>query len=399
MKFETYLPTFTEFLDSCPRETLDPSRRYLFISDLHMGNGGGRDDLDRNRFLIETILEKWYLKHDYVLVMNGDIEELQKFRLPDIQKAWPTLLATVDKFAERGDLRKIIGNHDIGLLEEKSYRWPIYPGLIYEYGGNRIAVFHGHQSSDLYNKYEHMTGMLIKYFVKPLHIKNSGGLPHDARRRFAKERRIYRAARKMGVLAITGHTHHPLFESLSKFDNIRFMVEDLLRDYAGAGSARRAEIEETVMILRREMARLSARKERRRKLRSLYGDSPFLVPCLFNSGCATGKHGITALEITAGMISLVYWTVGANTRPYIARESRSVDFLDDDIWRYTIHEDYLDTIFARIKLLGGELKGPLFVPGPGELEDDDEDSFDVSGEDPNDLTDLDAEERDNYPFL
>lgn len=372
MKFDAYLPTFSEFLDSCPREPLDPHGRYLFLSDLHMGNGGGRDDLSRNRFLIESILERWYLKHDYTLVMNGDIEEMQKFRLPEIQAAWPKLLGTVDEFAKRGKLRKIIGNHDYALLEEKNYPWPLYPGLIYESGEDRIAVFHGHQSSDLYNKYEHMTGFLIRYLVKPLHIRNSGGLPKDARRRFAKERRIYRAARKFGVLAVTGHTHHPLFESMSKFDNIRFMVEDLMREYAGAENGRKAEIEESVMMLRREMSRLSSKKERRRKTESLYGDSPFLVPCLFNSGCATGKHGITALEIVGGFISLVYWTVGADTRPYISRESRSIDFLDDDIWRYTIHEDRLETIFARLKLLGGELKGQPYVRDVGELEDDDD---------------------------
>lgn len=379
MKFDAYLPTFAEFLASCPREPLDPAGRYLFISDMHMGDGGGRDDLERNRFLIESILERWYLRHDYTLVMNGDIEEMQKFRLGDIRAAWPKLLGTVDEFAKRGKLRKIIGNHDFALLEEKDYPWPLYPGLVYERGEDRIAVFHGHQSSDLYNKYEHMTGFLIRYLVKPLHIKNSGGLPKDARRRFAKERRIYRAARKFGVLAVTGHTHHPLFESMSKFDNIRFMVEDLMREYGRAENGRRSEIEETVTMLRHEMARLSSKKERRRKTESLYGDSPFLVPCLFNSGCATGKHGITALEILAGHISLVYWTVGANTRPYIARESRSIDFLDDDIWRYTIHEDRLDTLFARIKLLGGELKGPAYGSDNGEEEgngdefDDDDD--------------------------
>ncbi len=392
MKFETYLPTFSEFLESCPREPLDPQGRYLFISDLHMGNGGGRDDLERNRFLIESVLERWYLKHDYTLVMNGDIEELQKFRLADIRSAWPRLLGTVDEFARRGRLRKIIGNHDIALLEEKDYPWPLYPGLIYESGEDRIAVFHGHQSSDLYDKYENMTGFLIRYLVKPLHIRNSGGLPKDARRRFAKERRIYRAARRFGVLAVTGHTHHPLFESMSKFDNIRFMVEDLTREYSDAGEGRRSEIEETVMMLRREMARLSARKERRRKTESLYGDSPFLVPCLFNSGCATGKHGITALEIAGGHISLVYWTVGANTRPYISRESRSIDFLDDDIWRYTIHEDRLETIFARLKLLGGDLAGPTARAGIGEgpvdlddLDDLDDDPDDDSSSRPFDF--------------
>lgn len=371
MDFEAYLPSFAEFLDSCPRENLDPRGRYLFISDLHAGNGSGRDDLARNRFLIESILERWYLERDYTLVLNGDIEELQKFRLPDIRAAWSGLFATVDSFHGRGKLRKIVGNHDNDLFDLRDYPWTLYPGLILQSGDDRVAVFHGHQSSDLYSKYENMTGFMIRYVVKPLHIRNSGGLPKDARRRFAKERRIYRAARKLGVLAITGHTHHPLFESLSKYDNIRFTVEDLMGEYAQADPERKESIAETVMMLRGEMARLSAKKERRRKTQSLYGDTPFLVPCLFNSGSATGKHGITAIEIVNGVISLVYWTVGANTRPYIAKESLSVDSLDGDIWRYTIHSDRLETVFARIKLLGGELRES---GDPADSFDDDDDS-------------------------
>lgn len=370
MDFEAYLPSFTKFLDSCPRENLDLAGRYLFISDLHAGDGGGRDDLERNRYLIESILDRWYLERDYTLVLNGDIEELQKFRLPDIRAAWPGLFATFDSFHEREKLRKIVGNHDNDLLDLRDYPWPLYPGLILQSGNDRVTVFHGHQSSDLYSKYENMTGFLIRYVVKPLHIRNSGGLPKDARRRFAKERRIYRAARKLGVLAITGHTHHPLFESLSKYDNIRFTVEDLMGEYARANPDRQASIAETVMMLRGEMARLSAKKERRRKTQSLYGDTPFLVPCLFNSGSATGKHGITAIEIVDGVISLVYWTVGENTRPYIARESRSVDGIDGDIWRYTIHSDQLETVFARIKLLGGELRLPEGSGVEGEGDDD-----------------------------
>lgn len=376
MDLEAYLPSFTEFLESCPRETLDPEGRYLFLSDLHMGNGSGRDDLERNRHLVETMLEEWYLERDYTLVLNGDIEELQKFRLPDIRSAWSRLLSLFGTFDSRGKLRKITGNHDDALWECRDYPWRLYPGLILETGDDRIAVFHGHQSSDLYGKYSHMTGLIVRYVVKTLHIRNSGGLPKDARRRFAKERRIYQAARKLGVLAITGHTHHPLFESLSKFDNIRFAVEDLMREYPQAGAGRQEEIEETVAMLRREMALLSARKERRRKTQSLYGDSPFLVPCLFNSGSATGRHGVTALEIEKGVISLVYWTDGRKARPYIARETRSIDSLDGEIRRYTIHSDRLERVFSRIKLLGGELSPP-----------NSPEALSAVGMDPEDLTD------------
>ena len=350
MKYDTYEESFRQFIKDCPEERLDESARYVFLSDLHMGNGGKRDDLAPNRALIEGMLESWYLPQDYILILNGDIEDLSKFSLQSIRSAWPRLLGIIAQFAERKRLRKIIGNHDYDLSPRKDYPWPMIPGLVYRVGDNRIFAFHGHQASSLYVKYDFVSDFLIRYFVKPLRIRNSG-VSRDSHRRYRTERRIYRAARTLGVMAVTGHTHRPLFESLAKYDNIKIKIETLLSRLSDAPFDEKKALTEQIILYKNEMEKLAAVKEREKKTQSLYGTGPFLIPCLFNSGCATGKHGITALEIAGGSISLVYWTTQETARPYIANEALATEISGGAFYRYILKRDTLDAIFTRIDLL------------------------------------------------
>ncbi len=351
MKYDLYLESFRSFIEDCPEEDLDGSVPYVFFSDLHMGDGSGRDDLAPNRRLIEHVLEHWYLPRGYLLVLNGDVEDLNKFRLADIRTAWPHLLSIFSRFAELGRLRKIVGNHDYELLAERAYPWKLYPGIVYRRGEDRIFVFHGHQASSLYVKYDYVSEFLVRYLVKPLHIRNSG-VSKDSRRRFRTEKIIYRAARSLGVVAITGHTHRPLFESLSKYDNLRVSLEGILRRYVDADYGQKDALEAQIKLYRDEMRKLSTASEKSKKTQSLYGSDPFLIPCIFNSGCATGKHGITSLEIQDGKIALVYWT-GANlSRPYISAEAIDTDTDPEGIARHTLHRERLDSVFTRIRFLG-----------------------------------------------
>jgi UDP-2,3-diacylglucosamine pyrophosphatase LpxH len=352
MKAEDFRVEFEEFVSSCPVEALDDAGRYVFLSDLHMGDGGPRDDLLRNRELLEAALGTWYLTNGFTLVLNGDIEDLIKFDLPSIRAAWPRVFGLFDAFHQAGRLRKITGNHDLGLLDEKDYEYPLKLGLTLERYGKRIFVCHGHQASRFYVDYDYVSEFFVRYLVKPLRIKNvvvSG----NSRRRFITERRIYRAARALGILTVTGHTHRPLFESLSKYDSLRWSVEDLLREYSLGDTARRVRIAELIGVYRRELERMSRKETKRDLSRSIYGESPLLVPCLFNSGCATGKHGFTALEIEGGAIALVHWSSAGKSRPYIEREAIHKDTIEEGAFeRYVLKSDNLDQVFARIELLG-----------------------------------------------
>ena len=173
-----------------------------------------------------------------------------------------------------------------------------------------------------------------------------------SRKRFQAERRMYRVSKELGIISIVGHTHRPLFESFSKYDSLRWNIEALLRRYADAPEQDRPGIVSLVEIYSEEFKRLS-RKERKQKVsRSLYEREELLVPCIFNSGCATGRGGFTAIEMDHESISLVYWTFAGKARAYLEREALFHDRMDGSPWiRYTIARDSIDYVMARSRLL------------------------------------------------
>jgi UDP-2,3-diacylglucosamine pyrophosphatase LpxH len=350
MKFKKFYQSFQSLLESCPEQILDPSERYVIFSDLHLGNGGPHDDLEPNRSLVEGVFKQYYLQNRYHLILNGDVEDLNKFKLSEVTAAWPSLYSTFNSFAQMGRFWKIVGNHDLYLLREKKYPYPLYHGLVLKKEDQRLFIFHGHQASALFNEFDYISEFLVRFLAKPLRIRNSS-VSKNSKHRFATERNIYRAARKMGIVAITGHTHRPLFESLSKYDSLRWSIEELLREYSIADSTERLRIAGLVDLYRAELERIAKKKNRRRVSKSLYDEGPLLVPCLFNSGCATGKHGMTAIEIDRGNISLVHWATEGSSRPYIEKEAQFKDSIDGGFSRYTLHSEYLDQIFVRLSLL------------------------------------------------
>lgn len=363
MKYSEFFSVFKKFLTDAPVEELDINRSYVFLSDLHMGNGGSRDDLTRHRALLTAALREWYLENNYILVLNGDIEDLNKFFYADIQEAWKEILEIIGAFSDLGNLRKIIGNHDVDLLVKRNYPWKLHEGIVFMYGTRRIFVFHGHQASNLYVRFDFLSEFLVRWFLRPLHIRNIS-VSKDSRRRFRTEKRIYRAAKSLGILAIAGHTHRPLFESMSKYDNLKILLENLLEKYVDATEKEKQKLGSQIGLYRNELIQLACAKEKKRKTQSLYGDGPFLIPCLFNSGSATSKNGFNTLEIKDGHISLMYWTEGAADRPYITNEKLKTVSINNRFYRHSLKTERLESIFTRIELLGNL---------PHEEKDEDED--------------------------
>jgi hypothetical protein len=244
-------------------------------------------------------------------------------------------------------------------LREKDYPYPLYHGLGLERGGRALFCFHGHQASKFFAKHNYLSGFVVRYLAKPLKVKNSN-VSGDSRKKFKAERRIYRASKTLGIVSICGHTHRPLFESLSKYDSLRWSIEELLQRYMTSSGEERLKIVELVDLYRRECERLGKDDLRWDLSKGLYEENSLLIPCVFNSGCATGKNGITALEIegsavddsSRGKIGLVHWARGGRSRPYISQEALLRDRLDGvDATRYLLRQSDLDQVFARIELL------------------------------------------------
>jgi UDP-2,3-diacylglucosamine pyrophosphatase LpxH len=342
---------FAGIFAGSPTLNLTSSGKILVISDFHMGGGGRGDDLAHNGPLIEAILERHYLAGGWTLVLNGDIEELWRFSLTAIRKTWPGMYVLFDRFAAEGRLYKILGNHDESLSFEKNYPYPLYNAIKIESRYSPIFVYHGHQSSKMYTDYNDIARVLIRYFFKPLGVHNisSARGPH---RRFFVEKKAYAFSLENECISIIGHTHRPLFESLGRFEFIKFEIERLCRDYPVSSGEDRRRIYDEVNALRMELSKLR-RSERRDILReSLYGDE-LPVPCLFNSGSSISRRGLTALELDGENISLVYWFADGEGRKFINRGRYTIERLRETRYRRSVlNTDRLDYVQARIDLLG-----------------------------------------------
>ena len=330
--------------------------KVLIISDLHMGTGI-RDDLSYNGEMLICILEEYYFKNGWFLVLNGDIEELQRYPLDYIREKWASLYRVFNLFAGADRLYRIIGNHDDELLSKihASYPYAIHTVVRIDTGIVPAYIYHGHQLSSIYMKFNKFFGFLTRYFLKPFGIKNISDArsPH---KRFHIEKEAYAFSIKNNCLSIIGHTHRPLFESLGRFDYIKFEIERLCRDYPASAGEDRVRIQNEVNTLREELGKLK-RNERRDVLRqSLYGDE-LPVPCLFNSGCTLGKKGIDAIEMTNEKIALIYWFTEGKSKKFVTRGGYKIDGISGKPYcRTVLNENKLDYVFARIKLLGNNEK-------------------------------------------
>jgi predicted phosphodiesterase len=315
-----------------------------------MGSGS-RDDLDRNGEMLICMLEEYYFKNGWILVLNGDIEELQKYSLDNIREKWMDMYKVFNLFLRENRLYKIIGNHDELLLLKKAAPFPLHTVIKIETGIVPAFVYHGHQLSKIYVKFNKLIGFGIRYILKPLGIKNISD-SRNPYKQFDIEKKAYYFSLANNCLSIIGHTHRPLFESLSRFDYIKFEIERLCQNYPLSQGEARARIEDEVTALRKELGKLRKKEKRDMLRQSLYGDE-LPVPCLFNSGCALGKKGINAIEITNKDIALVYWFTEGKSKKFVTRGSYQIDGVQGKPYRRAVlNHNKLDYIYAKIKLLG-----------------------------------------------
>ncbi|MFP4329598.1 MAG: metallophosphoesterase [Alkalispirochaetaceae bacterium] len=333
-----------------PEQELTDEDRYVIFSDLHMGTGKGSDDFLNNSGMFIAVLRDYYLPRGYKLILNGDVEELQRFRMPRIKERWQEVYELFEEFERRNGFTRIVGNHDLYHLSGELLEKPVLEGLRFRYPSGELFIFHGHQASKRYEKYNHWVAFCLKYLATPLRIRNYS-VSHDSRKRFKTERRVYDFASDQKIISIIGHTHRPLFESMSKRDSITFEIERLVRKYPKYKERKQVKIEEKVNYLKQELYHLVEQNPQAAETDSLYRES-LVVPCMFNSGCVLGKRGMTNLEIEAGKMRLSYWYDANRPQKYLQYRNREREQLDGSPYqRVIINEDTLEYIFSKIRLL------------------------------------------------
>lgn len=329
----------------------------MIFSDLHLGNGGRTDDFRPNSELFLRSLRDYYLHRDYTLILNGDIEELQRFRLRQIQSHWGPVYELFDAFDSGDRLYRLVGNHDLDLIQRPDPPFAIREAIRFRYHDNTIFLFHGHQTALRFERFNKLLEIGLRYFANPLNIKNYS-VAHDSLKRFRTEERVYEFASANKILSIIGHTHRPLFESMSKIDSIKFEIERLCRKYPSSGAKKQRKIEQSIDTYRKEIERINADEDHSASVASLY-NANLVVPCMFNSGTVIGKRGMTCLEIGDGEIALVHWFDDRKSDKYLRYSNYATEQLPGtDYHRVVIKNDSLDYIFSRIKLLAGSA-GPV----------------------------------------
>jgi predicted phosphodiesterase len=343
--------TLQRLFDTAPRIRLARHGRYVIFSDFHLGDGGSRDDFRRNAMLIRTVLRSYYLESRYALVLNGDIEELQRFRLEEIRARWKDIFDLFEEFRAARGLYKIVGNHDEALMKNMvTGGFPLLPALRLTFHDDTIFIFHGHQATIFFERFNMVSGFFLRYFANTLRIPNVP-VTYESRKKYRTEHRVYSFSSSRKIVSIIGHTHRPLFESLSKIDTVRFRIEQLCRDYPTVSRRSRAAIETAIAGYRRELSQLWE-EDRKDGLRSSLYNEQISIPCLFNSGSAIGKSGVTAIEIVDGAISLVHWFDRARGSHHLVEEGNPPERLGrTEYYRTVLKQDKLEYIFGRIRLL------------------------------------------------
>ncbi|MFP4528403.1 MAG: metallophosphoesterase [Candidatus Kapaibacterium sp.] len=335
-----------------PVITLNDDEPVVIFSDLHMGNGSSRDDFLHNSGLFEYILNNYYLSNQSRLVLNGDVEELYKFRLGSITKKWHNLYSIFHEFSQKDRFYKIIGNHDYELqfARRRGINRNLLQGLRLHSSGGEIFIYHGHQTSNYMDTYNRLSLYLVRYLVHPLRIRNLT-FTLNSRKIFRTERLSYEFSARNRIISIIGHTHKPLFESFSKRDTLTYNIERLLRKYPKVNKEKKKrKIEKNIREFSEELKNL--REKNIINLRDEVYHDGLLVPSLFNTGAAIGKRGLTGIEIAGGKISLVYWFDRHRSERYINYKGIDTYQLPGtDYFKAILKSENLDYIFARINLM------------------------------------------------
>ncbi len=311
-----------------------------------MGNGSGTDDFLHNADLFYEVLERYYFRGDFHLILNGDVEELQRFSPRTVRARWSNFFDLFSAFAADGRFTRIVGNHDLAAWDPtKNGTDKLIESLRLRCGDGEIFIFHGHQTSRWYENHNHWAQFGLRYLANPLRIKNRT-VAHNSRKRFQTEELAYNFASREKILAVIGHTHRPLFESMSKIDSIHFEIERLCRKYPKV--KKQDKIEKRIHRLTEELMELTAKERKQNDRGSLYREH-LLVPSLFNSGCVIGKRGITALEIERGKIRLVHWY--DRHRVDVPDDRKSTSLPGTDYYKQVVKKENLDYVFSRIRLL------------------------------------------------
>lgn len=288
-------------------------KKYVIISDMHMGNGEKADDFKNNEDAVVRAFN-YYKDEGYSLILLGDVEELWQFTSEEVADRYND--SVYEAIRAFGDDRvyRVFGNHDFDwkikdpIRTKSSLVYPVYEAIKLrdKDGIPKILLIHGHQGtkdSDENSFSSRAFVMLYRYIEPHAKVDDAVAAPRSViTQEFEKKR--YNWAKKNNVILICGHTHRAVFKSESRLDILNRKRDDLMDQLlanADPFSSERIAIQDKIGRVNKEI-------EYETRLRGEYaplGKTP--PPHYFNTGCALYTDGITVIEIANNMMKLVKW--------------------------------------------------------------------------------------------
>lgn len=213
---------------------LNRNTRLVIFSDLHRGTGDWADDFSHNSRIFGGALD-YYLRREFTYIELGDGDELyENRRYSDIVLMHGDIFRRLQQFCVQGRLIYLLGNHN-QQMADPAWRAKALaaarvhiPGLFQELEvhrtarlGDRVFLFHGHQGDFLSSPLlEPLGRFLVRYLWKFLQanfgLKDPTSAAQNVRKRSRLENAFTNWAKRRGRVAVSGHTHRPMFLSLSK---------------------------------------------------------------------------------------------------------------------------------------------------------------------------------------
>jgi len=296
----------------------DPANdRFIIFSDQHKGCRDGADDFAGAEKNYQAALDHYYEK-DFTYISLGDSEELWENSIWQVKKKNTAIFEQEKKFLQRNKFIKVFGNHDLFWDNDPLAAWhlkDIYGEKIRVYEGlilmptvaavdsrllttdSRLFLTHGHQG-DAQSDGNWFSKFFIANIWAPLQafLRINPNTPaYDAERKTLHNRIMYEwSASKEKIMLVTGHTHQPVFGSLTH-------LERLFKQFQEALNNQNKEEEEK---LRKEI------RTREREFTSVALEYMNMKPTYFNAGCCCFSDGdITGIELADGEIRLVKWSL------------------------------------------------------------------------------------------
>lgn len=288
----------------------EQSGRFIIFSDQHKGGRDGADDFMMAEPNYLAALDH-YNRNNFSFVCLGDSEELWENSLGKVKKHNEKCFEAEKKFVERDAFIKIIGNHDLYWTNDPFAWWQVkkifgkdmtvYEGVVLtiQIDGKPFHIFctHGHQG-DAQSDGNWFSKFFVARIWAPLQAYlriNPNTAAYDTEKKTLHNEIMYEwSSQQTDTLLITGHTHQPVFASLTH-------IERLYKDLQFAKANNDAE---NIKAIETEI------RKREKEFSAVSIDYLIMKPSYFNSGCCCFIDGdITGIEIDNGNIRLIKWTL------------------------------------------------------------------------------------------